>query len=201
MIDLHNIKKNYASFDDGKIIRLAKKESKGLRGDVIPILIEEIKKRKLSDHLIQWIKAERRILSYPELQILKQKVKISTCTICNQNTHLEGYKFTTLISFLIGNTSTQFNKIICISCGKKQRRQSAIKTILFGWWSPSGLIFTPILLIKKGISALNTQNQSEELIKLFINDYIGTITLNNDSDEVIQQLLTRYNEIEYGNEI
>lgn len=94
MIDINDIKKNYATFDDAKITQLAKRESKGLRADV-----------------------------------------------------------------------------------------------------------APILLVKKGIAALSAKNQSNELIELFIMNNICAITLENDSEEIIQQLLTRYNEIEYGNEV
>lgn len=201
MIDINEIKTNYAAFDDAKIKRLAKKESKGLRDDVVPILLEEIKKRELDHNLIEWVKAERRILSGHELDVLKQKVKTSTCTICNLNKNLYGIKYSTIISFFIGYTTTHYEQIICTSCGSKQKQQSAIKTLFLGWWSPSGFFTTPFILIQKLIGLFRGQNLSDELIEAFIKNNIGTITLKNDSQEIIQQLLGRYNKIEHHNEI
>ncbi len=201
MIDLNDIKKNYAAFNDAKITHLAKKGSKGLRADVVPILIEEVKKRKLSDHLIQWINAERRTLSDSELQILKQKVKNSTCTICNQNTHLEGIKYTTIVSFLFGYTLTNHLKIVCSSCGTIEKQHSAITTLFLGWWSPSGFFNTLFALFDKVISVFRGLNKSNELIELYIMNNIGVITLENDSEEIIQQLLNKYNEIVNGSEV
>ena len=43
-IDLEQIKNNYADFEDFKIEHLAKNEAGGLEPDVIPILIDEIRK-------------------------------------------------------------------------------------------------------------------------------------------------------------
>jgi hypothetical protein len=51
-MDLEQIKKNYAEFDDFKIEHLAKNEVGGLNPDVVPILVDEIKRRGLDINLI-----------------------------------------------------------------------------------------------------------------------------------------------------
>ena len=47
-MDIEDIKKNYESFDDDKLIKLATKEINSLREEFIPILKAELKKRNLS---------------------------------------------------------------------------------------------------------------------------------------------------------
>lgn len=47
-MDLNEIEKNYARFDDEKLIRLATKEINSLRKEVIPILAAELAKRNIS---------------------------------------------------------------------------------------------------------------------------------------------------------
>lgn len=197
MINVNEIKKNYAAFDDAKILRLAKNESKSLRDDVIPILLEEMKKRGLHPSLIEWIEAERRILSEAELFALKQKVKNNTCSICNQKKTLEGFKYTTIISFLIGYTRNKCIRIVCSSCGTKLKKESNLKTVTLGWWSPSGFVATLSICTQKIINSINEQDESEELIESFIKNHLGTITLENDSKEYIRELLERYNRVEH----
>ena len=45
-MDLEQIKKNYADFDDFKIEYLAKNGVSSLNSEVVQILVEEIKKRR-----------------------------------------------------------------------------------------------------------------------------------------------------------
>lgn len=49
------IKKNYESYDDERIKRIASEGARGLREEVVPLLIAEIEKRNLGDELIKWI--------------------------------------------------------------------------------------------------------------------------------------------------
>lgn len=197
MIDINELKSNYASFDDAKILRLAKSESKGLKDEVIPILIHEIKRRQLNHALIAWVNAERRILSDIELLSLKQIVKSCPCTICNQNTPLKGFKFTTVIGFIIDETITNHERILCESCGKKKQMQAFFKTLCLGWWSIGGFITTPFVLIKSLIYGIQSHKNSEKYIESFIQNHIGPITLGNDRKNRIISLLVKYNQTEH----
>ena len=44
-MELEDIRKNYRNFNDDKIENLAKSDARKLRPEVIPILIEEIRRR------------------------------------------------------------------------------------------------------------------------------------------------------------
>lgn len=196
MLDINEIRKNYERFDDTQIRIIAKQDAKGLREDVIPILIEEIKKRNLGNHLIRRITVERRKLSKSEYESLKRKVKESICKNCKKNRRLKGYKFTTITGILIDENISEYELIICGECGRKLRRKSAIWTILFGWWSLGGLLSTPFILINKIKASIQEDKQSEQIIKSFIESNIGAITIGEDSKEVIQKLLIAFNQLE-----
>ena len=73
MLEIEEIKKNYKQFDNSRIERIAENDSRGLRDEVVSVLIKEIEKRDLGTHLISWIKAERRKLTEKELHELKIK--------------------------------------------------------------------------------------------------------------------------------
>ena len=47
-MDLNDIKRNYENFDDEQLIKLATEDIKSLRKEVVPILIDELKKRNIS---------------------------------------------------------------------------------------------------------------------------------------------------------
>ena len=196
MLEASEIKKNYERFDNQRIKRIAKNDAKGLRDDTVPILIDEIKKRNLGNHLIEWINAERRKLSKSEFESLKIKVKESTCENCKQNRKLKGFEFRTMTGILIDDIISDYRLIICEKCGKKKIRYSAIWTSIFGWWSVRGFISMPFLLINKIKALIHKDKQSEEIIESFINANIGTITIGNDSKEVIQKLLKEFNKID-----
>ena len=61
VIDLEQIKENYAGFDDFKIEHLAKNEADGLSYEVISILVGEIRKRGLNPDLIKGIESQTNI--------------------------------------------------------------------------------------------------------------------------------------------
>jgi len=168
MLSNDEIKKNYKSFDNEKIKRIASKDAKSLREDTLPILIDEIKKRNLGNQLIEWVKAERRKLSKNELDILKNKVKSSACTHCQKQANdLKGYQFTTITGILVDENITDYKVIICEKCGNKNQRNAALWTLFFGWWSVGGFFATllsPIDFIK---NKWNKKENSE-----FIRPYV-----------------------------
>jgi len=196
MVEVNEIRKNYERFDDTRIRSIAKNDVKGLREEVIPILIEEIKKRNLDDGLIEWINAESRKLSKSELGTLKRKVKQSICESCKENRQLKGYEFTTTIGMLIATITSDYKLILCEKCGRERRRASAFWTAILGWFSARGLILTPFALISKIKASIQEDKQSEQIIESFIKTNIGKITIEKDSEEVIQKLLKEFNGLE-----
>ncbi|MEO1258705.1 MAG: hypothetical protein AAFZ15_07900 [Bacteroidota bacterium] len=193
MLDQNELKKNYRRYDDNQIRRIAKNDAKALRDEAVPILIQEIKKRNLGEHLIRWINAERRKLTKSEMDSLKRKVKGSTCESCHNYGQLKGYKFTSITGLLVTTNISSYELIICEKCGKKRRRNSAIWTAFFGWWSAMGFFSTPFELMDKITAFFQEEKQSEEIIESFIRNNLRIITAGQDSQAIIQKTLKKFN--------
>lgn len=194
MLSIEEIRKNYASFDNTRILRIAKKEAKGLKKETVPILIAEIKKRGLATDLIEWIHAERRTLSPAELKTLRNKVKNTPCKLCKTGKPLVGFQFTKATGILIDQISTHHQLIVCQSCGRKKRRNATLWTAIFGWWSGTGFFATPFILYNSIRSAFRESHESEALIDTFIHEHIGEITLSGDDEAAIGRLVWRWEE-------
>ncbi|MDR0438047.1 MAG: hypothetical protein LBH22_07095 [Bacteroidales bacterium] len=109
-MDLEQIKKNYANFDDLKIEHLAKNEVGGLNPDVIAILIDEIKKRGLDINLMNGIEAQTKELTEIEVNELKSKIINLPCPDCGQRSFpLSGSFIRTVKSFII---FTSYKKVL-----------------------------------------------------------------------------------------
>lgn len=193
MLDSNEIRENYKMFDDVKILKLAESECRGLREETVEILIHELKSRGFEKPIIDWIHAERRILSMSELQELKRKVKNSVCTFCKRNRNLRGYHFETKTGIVVNSHTTEYKLIICKDCGNQKRRRSTIHSIALGWLSPVSFIAYPFLLANKIKIYLKEDTLSEQIIESFIKGNIGTITIKNESIEIFRKLLEAQN--------
>ena len=195
MNELERIKQHYQNHDDEKIKLIALNDAYGLKERTIPILIEEIRKRNLDTKLIDWVKAVSRKLSEQEFNNLKRKIRKSKCTKClEENKELLGFEFTTRISALFIAHVKEHRFIVCKKCGRRNKRISMLLTTIFGWWSPIGFFMTPFILYDKIKDAIKEKSESERIIEEFINEYIGIITLNDESPQIIQTLINNINE-------
>ena len=105
-MDIEQIKKNYENFNDSKIEHLAKNEAGSLEPEVIPILVNEIKKRNLDVDLIKGIEAQTKELTEKEIQEIKLKIESLSCPECGQNeSKLIGTLIRTVKSFIVFTSS------------------------------------------------------------------------------------------------
>lgn len=192
--DLEKIRRTYQGFKDEKIVKIAQEESKGLRNEVIPILINEIDTRQLDSSLKDYIVANRRILTVAEKGELSRIVKRSLCSLCGNNRDLTGYRIVSISGILIDTIRTERNLIICKSCGLERHRKSFRQTMILGWWSILGTIQTGGELLKMAIRLITREAlDNEEDIDDFIDQNLTLITLSNDDPQVIKNLLDNYN--------
>ncbi|MCB0455166.1 MAG: hypothetical protein KDC62_07230, partial [Aequorivita sp.] len=84
MYSIDEIRENYKEFSDSKIENIAKKESKGLRKEVLGILKDEIEKRKLDKNLISWVETETKTYSGIERDLLIKKIQNLNCPKCSE---------------------------------------------------------------------------------------------------------------------
>jgi hypothetical protein len=195
-IDIEQIKKNYANFEDYKIEHLAKNEAAGLEPDVIPILIEEIKKRGLDPDLIKGIEAQTKELTESELTELKSKIANLPCPDCGaKNTPLIGTLIRTVKSFIVLTSYKKVPVITCETCANKRRKNAMISTFLLGWWGiPFGIFRTPIALIQTLIDKNKRVEISDGILTVFAVENIGEIKTNWDKETELVDYVRHVNQ-------
>lgn len=195
-IDIEQIKKNYANFEDYKIEHLAKNEAAGLEPDVIPILIEEIKKRGLDPNLIKGIEAQTKELTESELTELKSKIANLPCPDCGaKNTPLIGTLIRTVKSFIVLTSYKKVPVITCETCANKRRKNAMITTFLLGWWGiPFGIFRTPIALIQTLIDKNKRIEISDGILTVFAVESIGEIKTNWDKEAELVDFIRHVNQ-------
>jgi hypothetical protein len=195
-IDIEQIKKNYADFEDYKIEHLAKNEAAGLEPDVIPILIEEIKKRGLDPDLIKGIEAQTKELTESELTELKSKIANLPCPDCGaKNAPLIGTLIRTVKSFIVLTSYKKVPVITCETCANKRRKNAMISTFLLGWWGiPFGIFRTPIALIQTLIDKNKRVEISDGILTVFAVENIGEIKTNWDKETELVDYVRHVNQ-------
>jgi len=191
MWTVEEIRENYRKFEDWKIRELAQNPS-GLRKEIVPILIEEIKKRNLDIELITWVNYETNKFEGFEKKDLIKRILNSKCSLCNLNSNLKGYKFNTLISVLINITDKSESLIICNDCARKKRLNSMLKTFFLGWWSKRGIISTPFTLISDLINIFKKESVSKEIIDDYIENNTGMLRLSLEKNN-LNEMIAEFN--------
>jgi len=200
MLTRKEIQENYKRYDDDKIIQIVKTGSKGLNEDTIDIIISEINSRGLPTSLINYIKTERRKLTYVERIDISNKFKNSSCPNYKKNTNLIAHEYSLIKSITIEYFIDNYMKILCLDCSKKEHRKTIIQTAILGWWSIPGLILTPFHLAFKLGNVFIPTKHNEKLLNEFIDENIGEITRNEDNSKHIQLLINRLNKEEEINQ-
>ena len=155
-----------------------------------------IKKRNLDDKIIDWIRAENRELTEFEFIDLLTKVRSNVCSICDQDDQiLKRFAFTTLIGAFFTTISEDHLYIACERCGRQKRKESFRTTLMLGWWSIKGFFTIPFILFDKFKNAQNEDELSERILRQFILENIGSITLAGDSKEFVRKLMADLNKL------
>ena len=194
-MDLEQIKKNYANFDDFKIEYLAKNEADSLDSEVVQILIEEVKKRNLDTNLIRGIEAQTKELTEREINELKSKIVSLPCPVCGQKSSpLVGALIRTVKSYIFFTSYRKDPIIACESCIKKRRKKAMITTALGGWWGfPFGFFYTPTALIAIRNDIKKQEEISEGIITSFAIDNMGELRTNWDKENELTEFIRHAN--------
>ena len=182
-INLEQIKKNYADFDDFKIEHIAKNKINDLEPEVVAILKDEIKKRGLDFGLNKGIEAQTKELSKEEIEEIKLKISNLACPECGQtNSPLIGTIIREVKSFVLFTHYKKTPLILCQDCADKKRKKAMISTALLGWWGfPFGLFRTPEALISSINDNKSKENISDAVLTNFAISNVGEIKTNWDN--------------------
>jgi hypothetical protein len=190
----------YADKDDEYILRLAR-HPKGLRKDVIPVLVAELKRRNLDDNaLIRWITDENNEFADTELDNIKYRISISLCPKCKNNNDITGF----INRYIEFGEIKEETILVCKSCGIKQKKKRLLTTLtlglsgLFGVFifeghRTYGAFLVPFYMIYQVINLLFHENENDAVYKDFIEANTGYLR-RSLSDNNISRLIRLYNE-------
>jgi hypothetical protein len=197
-MDLNDIRKNYRNFEDYKIQELAKQDASKLRPEVIPILIEEIRRRNLSVNLISGIDAQLKTINEEELLKYCELIQKQPCPLCNGKTQkLNAIILKEVVSMILLSKITNHLKIACSDCLEKKKSEINFRTMFLGWWSYEGFFHTIKALVQnRKMEKYFRDCKPNEILKSFIIENIGSIESNKDNTIEISKILKRANRID-----
>lgn len=191
MWSVEEVKKKYQTFDDAKIKELAR-NPKGLRKEIIPLLLDEIKNRNLDSQLTAWVNYETHRFEGLEKKNLVDKIGRLKCSRCLVNRNLHAYRFNTLISALFVITDKTEDLVICAQCAKSKRLNTMLKTFFLGWWSKRGLIATPFTLISDAIRIFRKEAENKAILNELIENNTGKLRISLEENN-LEQFIASFN--------
>jgi hypothetical protein len=192
MLDSDNIKDYYKALDKHSLLELAR-NPKGVRPELVSVLIGTLKERNIGLEYIESILLETNYFLDNERETLIQSIKESECTKCNISRNLNGYSFRTITSYIIHKHESYEKQIICSNCAIKKELKSFCITLLFGWWSKRGFLWTPITLFCKIGNIFIRKSISKDIIKDFIDNNTLHLRKFGTSDKSLNTILKEYN--------
>jgi len=190
---LDELRKNYESFDDGKLLRLATEEATSLRPEALELLEQIIKERRLSKNLTAAIDIQFEDLDEETLNEYCNLLRKQPCPICGTyGERLNATVIGTVMSFIVMSSYTKELRIACPACLDKLNDKAVLQTMLLGWWEPLHGIINSL----KAISLNNKMkkehhlNEANPTLKAFVRQSVGRIELNRNNTEELRSLIT-----------
>lgn len=115
---------------------------------------------------------------FDEIERETRSVHSGPCPACGGVGPNDVYRSREIATFLIVSKSTTKQHICCRSCGRRKQWGAICKCLFAGWWGPTGLIATPLVIISNLIALTQTpspDNPSVGLRRLVKAMYIGQV--------------------------
>lgn len=190
MYSIEEIKENYENFSDSKIENIAKNESKGLRKEVRSILKDEIHKRNLDKTLVTWVEVETDRFEGMERESLIHKIQNLNCPRCDEKKErLYGFEIHRVVSPLLFTFDTRKEKVLCRSCGRKEKLYAILITFFAGWRSRRGILLTPFTVLKDTINFMYLNKISDRIVNRIVDENTGSIRYMGTDDKVLTQIV------------
>ena len=186
--DIEELRKNYESFNDDKLLRLATEEATELRPEALALLKKILKERGLYDNASKSIDVQFEKIDDDKLTAYCNIIRELPCPICKSNQEKLN---ATMIGTALGIISSKKMKIACPNCLNEEIKKANRQSLLWGLWkNPFG-----ILLIIKSFSFNNkmrkniNQNEASDILKTFIIERVGRIEAARDNPTELQTLI------------
>lgn len=142
--DENELKRTYAGFPDGKLVKMATQQARELRPEALELLRQELQKRGLLRHLQQGIDLQFRQADERVIDRYCEIVRSLPCPRCKATTRKLNATLTgEVVSFLIYTRYEKKLKIACPDCLDRANNAAMRKSAFLGWWAiPGGVINT-----------------------------------------------------------
>ena len=192
-MDLQKVKEHYSKLEDYEIESLAINESAKLETDVIPILVEEVKKRSLSKECLDWIYASNKPLGKEEFNELIEFVTNLPCPECGKpNGPLVANYLRTFKSYVIF-TAYRKEPVICSEeYMNKALKQALISYASFGWFG-LGLLRYPFVIYGSLQDMKRTKEFTEQIIPNFVVENYPFLRINRNEPIKVVEFIDKWN--------
>lgn len=113
---------------------------------------------------------------------------------------LYGFEMNQVVSGIVFYREIKREKILCKSCGTKEKLSAITLTFFAGWWSASGIILTPLTIIKDSVNFLFLEKTDERVFNRVVDDYTGYFRRRGTTNEALDRLIKKSNEDQIGHD-
>lgn len=194
MYSTEEIRENYKKLTDLEIEEIASSEASSLRPEIVPVLKDELIRRNLNPELITWVDAEVNDLCELEKQTLIRKIENLSCPKCGQRFEkLRAYEIQDIVSIIFWSYETKVTRILCPNCGRKAKLNAIVTTAILGWWSKSGILLTPYILIKELVNIFFLDKIHIRILNEFLDAHTAIIRLEGSDEKTLRRLVDLHN--------
>jgi hypothetical protein len=189
---IDELRKNYESFADDKLIRVATEEATGLRPEALVLLKQIIEERGLSTDVIKGVDAQFQKADEKTVNEYCELLRKLPCPLCNgEYEKLNATITATVMSFLVMTNYRKEFKIGCPDCLDKLNKNATIKSALMGWWGfPWGLIRTPkALMFNSKMKKEHHNPEPTAVLKTFVSQRVGRIEANRHNHDGLVDII------------
>ncbi|HEY2583116.1 MAG TPA: hypothetical protein VGI43_14995 [Mucilaginibacter sp.] len=190
--NIEELRKNYESFPDEKLIRIATEEATGLRPEALELLRQIIKERGLSQEITKSIDAQFQKIDDKTLLEYSDLLRRLPCPFCNSNIDKLNATMTgTVVSFIFMTSYRKEIKIGCPKCLDKQNNAAINKSALLGWWGlPWGIVKTiQAFIFNAKMKKQNNLPEANDILKSFVLNRIGRIEASRNNPAELSDMI------------
>ena len=194
-MELEYIRQNYARMSDAELQFKLVNSFKGLRSEVVEIIISECEKRGLPTTQIEHLKQEAQVYDENYIQKHKQKLLNIPCPVCNTPNTMIGGRAFNVVGVLRYTRAKDIEFIACKECLKAMQKKELINSLGTGWWSFGGFANTlRAIRITLFQSSLSKEHWSEKIIRKFIIDKNIALDTAKNNPEEVSKIVGQYNQ-------
>lgn len=180
--EIEKAKDIYSRQTDKHLIDFAQKHGRTLQPEIRPILLDELNRRKIGQKIVKALENETALIREKDIEQLISFVQTQACPQCgNLDSPIVCSVQRVIGSFLLQWIDEETTTLCCINCRKKESIMANSMTLLFGWWSMSGLFKTPAALFQNTLFLIGKKSNQENIARYIIQHYTTLKTQNQET--------------------